>query len=214
MPGCGPYRSGRRGGVSPLDGMRRGENPEKSVLPRRKKSRYFAQNQKTAKIMTGIFYGSTTGTTEAVAEDIAKQLGVASADVHNVADASADEADKYDLLVVGSSTWGCGELQDDWYSFLDALKAKDLTGRKAGATRSHIRLRRQRFLSRYVLRRRGTDLRRVAGHGMHVRRFLRARGLRFDRLAHRARRQVRRAGHRRKRPGQNRRTGGGMVRTD
>lgn len=50
--------------------------------------------------MTGIFYGSTTGTTEAVAEDIAKQLGVASADVHNVADASADEADKYDLLVV------------------------------------------------------------------------------------------------------------------
>ena len=80
--------------------------------------------------MTGIFYGSTTGTTEAVAEDIAKQLGVASADVHNVADASADEADKYDLLVVGSSTWGCGELQDDWYSFLDALKAKDLTGKK------------------------------------------------------------------------------------
>lgn len=49
----------------------------------------------------------------------------ASADVHNVADASADEADKYDLLVVGSSTWGCGELQDDWYSFLDALKAKE-----------------------------------------------------------------------------------------
>lgn len=80
--------------------------------------------------MTGIFYGSTTGTTEAVAEDIAKQLGVASADVHNVADASADEADKYDLLVVGSSTWGCGELQDDRYSFLDALKAKDLTGKK------------------------------------------------------------------------------------
>lgn len=49
---------------------------------------------------------------------------------NNVADASADEADKYDLLVVGSSTWGCGELQDDWYSFLDALKAKDLAGKK------------------------------------------------------------------------------------
>ena len=80
--------------------------------------------------MTGIFYGSTMGTTEAVAEDIAKQLGVASSDVHNVADASADEADKYDLLVLGSSTWGCGELQDDWYPFLDALKAKDLSGKK------------------------------------------------------------------------------------
>ena len=31
---------------------------------------------------------------------------------------------------MGSSTWGCGELQDDWYSFLDALKAKDLAGKK------------------------------------------------------------------------------------
>ena len=59
--------------------------------------------------MTGIFYGSTTGTTEAVAQDIAKQLGVQAADVHNVADASADETDKYDL---------------------DALKAKDLTGKQ------------------------------------------------------------------------------------
>lgn len=80
--------------------------------------------------MTGIFYGSTTGTTEAVAEDIAKQLGITAADVHNVADASADETNKYDLLLLGSSTWGCGELQDDWYGFLDALKAKDLAGKR------------------------------------------------------------------------------------
>lgn len=80
--------------------------------------------------MTGIFYGSTTGTTEAVAEDIAKLMRVTAADVHNVADASADETDKYDLLLLGSSTWGCGELQDDWYGFLDALKAKDLAGKR------------------------------------------------------------------------------------
>lgn len=80
--------------------------------------------------MTGIFYGSTTGTTEAVAQDIAKQLGVQAADVHNVADTSADEANKYDLLVLGSPTWGSGELQDDWYPFLDALKAKDLAGKQ------------------------------------------------------------------------------------
>ena len=80
--------------------------------------------------MTGIFFGSTMGTTEAVAQDIARQLGVADADVHNVADASADQTQKYDLLVLGSSTWGAGELQDDWYGFLDKLKAQDLSGRK------------------------------------------------------------------------------------
>ena len=52
--------------------------------------------------MTGIFFGSTMGTTEAVAADIAKQLGVADADVHNVADTPAGEVQKYDLLVLGS----------------------------------------------------------------------------------------------------------------
>ena len=34
----------------------------------------------------GIFYGSTTGTTEDVAEGIAKRLGVDKKDIHNVAD--------------------------------------------------------------------------------------------------------------------------------
>lgn len=82
--------------------------------------------------MTGIFFGSMTGTTESAANEIAARLGVAADDVHNVADVSADEAERYDLLLLGSSTWGCGELQDDWYGFLNALKSKDLTGRKVG----------------------------------------------------------------------------------
>ena len=77
--------------------------------------------------MTGIFFGSTMGTTEAVAADIAKQLGVADADVHNVADTPAGEVQKYDLLVLGSSTWGAGELQDDWYDGVKVLKKADLT---------------------------------------------------------------------------------------
>lgn len=82
--------------------------------------------------MTGIFYGSTTGNTEQVANDIAAQLGVAQADIHNVGDTSADATSAYDTLLLGSSTWGCGELQDDWYDFLDNLKAMDLAGKKVG----------------------------------------------------------------------------------
>lgn len=82
--------------------------------------------------MTGIFYGSTTGNTENVANDIAAALGVDSADVHNVGQSSADDVDAYDTLLLGSSTWGSGDLQDDWYDFLDALKAKDLSGKRVG----------------------------------------------------------------------------------
>ncbi|MDR0766158.1 MAG: flavodoxin FldA [Odoribacteraceae bacterium] len=77
----------------------------------------------------GIFYGSTTGTTEAVARSIADKLGVNSGDVHNVSDTPVDAVDAYEVLFLGSSTWGVGELQDDWYDFLDRLKRKDLSGK-------------------------------------------------------------------------------------
>ena len=79
---------------------------------------------------TGIFYGSSTGTCEEIANKIAVAFGVDSADVHNVSDLTADLVAGYDLLLLGSSTWGSGDLQDDWYDGLDTLKALDLSGKK------------------------------------------------------------------------------------
>ena len=79
--------------------------------------------------MKGIFYGSTTGTTGSLAGRIAEELGIAAADVHDVAGAAADAVQRYDCLLLGSSTWGCGELQDDWFGFLEGLKGQDLSGK-------------------------------------------------------------------------------------
>ena len=90
--------------------------------------------------MTGIFFGSTTGTTESVAARIAERLGVAQADVHNVAAASVEDVKKYDLLLLGSSTWGSGELQDDWPGFLDKLGKEDLSGRRVALFLSLIHI--------------------------------------------------------------------------
>ena len=36
----------------------------------------------------------------------------------------------YDVLILGSSTWGAGDLQDDWYGVIDKLSAMDLSGKK------------------------------------------------------------------------------------
>lgn len=72
---------------------------------------------------TGIFFGSSTGTTEDLALRIADQLGIDQSDVHDVSETDATAADAYDVLILGSSTWGDGELQDDWYDFIDNLKA-------------------------------------------------------------------------------------------
>lgn len=75
---------------------------------------------------TGIFYGSTTGTTESVAGRIADVLGISSADVHDVSKLTAELVSGYEVLLLGTSTWGDGELQDDWYDGVKVLKGMDL----------------------------------------------------------------------------------------
>lgn len=78
---------------------------------------------------TGIFYGSTTGNTESVAEKIAQELGIGKEDVHNVADTQPNAVQPYEVLLLGCSTWGVGEMQDDWNDFLFKLKDMDLKGK-------------------------------------------------------------------------------------
>ena len=77
----------------------------------------------------GIFYGSSTGTTESVAKRIAQKLGVEDAHLYDVAKASPADMASYEVLILGSSTWGAGDLQDDWYDFLAKIKKLDLTGK-------------------------------------------------------------------------------------
>lgn len=80
----------------------------------------------------GIFYASTTGTTERVAKEIAKTLGVEEKDVHNVRKSAPSDVAGYDVLLMGTSTWGDGDMQEDWYDFTDGLLALDLSDKKFG----------------------------------------------------------------------------------
>lgn len=77
----------------------------------------------------GIFYGSTTGTCEGLAGQLANELGVATSDVHSADKLTSELANIYDVLVMGTSTWGDGELQDDWYDAIKVLKGLDLHGK-------------------------------------------------------------------------------------
>ncbi len=77
----------------------------------------------------GIFYGSTTGTTEQIAGQIAKALGVEQDDVYDVAKSKPSDAGDYEVLLFGASTWGDGDLQDDMHDFLDGVGEFDLEGR-------------------------------------------------------------------------------------
>lgn len=76
---------------------------------------------------TAIFYGSTTGTTEMIAGKVGELLG---AEVLSATE--IDRVEEYDFVIFATSTWGMGDLQDDWYEALDKLKTKNLSGKKVG----------------------------------------------------------------------------------
>jgi flavodoxin I len=79
-----------------------------------------------------IAYGSTTGNTEKMADIITAVLSDGNeVDTKNVNSIKPEEISNYDVVIVGSSTWGDGELQDDMIAFNDALKNVALAGKKS-----------------------------------------------------------------------------------
>ncbi|MBK1674794.1 flavodoxin [Ectothiorhodospira shaposhnikovii] len=80
---------------------------------------------------TAIYYGTTSGSTEKVAHLIRETLQergqVDLFDIGTLEDARS--MTRYDLLIWGAPTWGYGDLQDDWESFMTHLDDIDLSGR-------------------------------------------------------------------------------------
>lgn len=80
-----------------------------------------------------VIYGSTTGNCETLAEYIYQELKTRGIDttLKNVTDVNVSALADYDCLLLGSSTWGDGELQDDFIDFEAAMEGIDLSGKKA-----------------------------------------------------------------------------------
>ena len=76
---------------------------------------------------TIVVYGSSTGTCETIAQTIGEKLG---AEVINVSDLTEDQIAGADNLVLRTSTWGAGEMEDAWYDGVKVLKYAGLTGKK------------------------------------------------------------------------------------
>jgi len=61
---------------------------------------------------TAIFYASSTGNTSNIAKLISKQLN--DIEKFDISFSGVSKIDEYDKVILGISTWGEGELQDDW----------------------------------------------------------------------------------------------------
>lgn len=66
---------------------------------------------------------------ESIAQTIAEKLGVASVDVIDASKITTEKVESYDILLLGTSTWGDGELQDDWYDAIKMIRTADLNGK-------------------------------------------------------------------------------------
>lgn len=75
----------------------------------------------------GLFYASSTGNTKDVAKTIAENISGAEVSLHNVADCVYDAMNQYKFIIIGASTWGEGDLQDDWEEFLPNISQTDFS---------------------------------------------------------------------------------------
>jgi flavodoxin I len=92
-----------------------------------KKNTLITTKQEKEMKKTAVFYGSTTGTTKRIAEAIAEKLG---ADLFDIAKTNAEIFQNYDNIVLGTSTWGIGAIQDDWENGLLILDKVDMSNKK------------------------------------------------------------------------------------
>lgn len=78
---------------------------------------------------TAILYGSSSGNTETTAKNIARKIGNGQVEIFDVAKTAASALEPYKNLILGTSTWGIGDLQDDWEAFLPQFEKIDLSGK-------------------------------------------------------------------------------------
>jgi len=75
----------------------------------------------------GIFFGSDTGNTEAVAKMIQKELGKNLVEVKDIAKSSKQDIADFSLILFGIPTWYYGEAQCDWDDFFPELEDIDFS---------------------------------------------------------------------------------------
>lgn len=84
---------------------------------------------------TIVIYASMSGTTEQMARIIADELMKVgdSVVVKDAIESYAEELESYDRILIGSYTWGDGDLSDEILAFYEELINTNLTGKVAAS---------------------------------------------------------------------------------
>jgi flavodoxin I/flavodoxin II len=79
----------------------------------------------------GLIFGSDTGNTEDIGNKISEAIEAhgGSVEMINVDEASTDELEGFDFIIMGIPTWDFGGIQADWDNFEGDLEETDLSGK-------------------------------------------------------------------------------------
>lgn len=75
----------------------------------------------------GIFYGSKQGATKAVCEFISKELDC---EIFDIKDTKIEKISQFDLVILASSSYAFGELEESWQDKINELKNIKFDGKK------------------------------------------------------------------------------------
>jgi flavodoxin I len=80
-----------------------------------------------------IVYASMTGNTEEIANLVGEGIHLAGAafDQKDILEADAADLQNYDGILLGTYTWGDGDLPDEFLDFYEEMDTLDLKGKKA-----------------------------------------------------------------------------------
>ncbi len=77
----------------------------------------------------GLFYGSSLGNTETIAEKIRDLLVDHTVEMHDISSTDKSIFNDYDYLILGIPTWDYGQIQSDWDEFWQELGSIDFSGK-------------------------------------------------------------------------------------
>lgn len=77
----------------------------------------------------GLFVGSDTGNTEEIAEKLMEQWKISEIELIEGSSMTVEDYNRFQIIIIGLSTWYDGELQSDFEAFFEEFQKIDFSGK-------------------------------------------------------------------------------------
>jgi flavodoxin I len=83
----------------------------------------------TLDLTVGLFVGSDTGNTEEIGKELLKKWNISEIEYIDASKMTIEDFDRFQVIIIGLSTWYDGDLQSDFEAFYEDFKTIDFSGK-------------------------------------------------------------------------------------